>query len=50
MIIEDAKRVIELTDQIKQLEAQIETLNEQSQESALLRTMPGFGLVSVAKC
>lgn len=49
MIIEDAKRVIELTDQIKQLEAQIETLNEQSQESALLRTMPGFGLVTCSE-
>ena len=46
MIIEDAKRIIELTDQIKQLETQIETLNTQSKESALLRTMPGFGLVT----
>jgi len=49
MIIEDAKRIIELNEQVNQLEVQIEILNVQSQESGVLRTMPGFGLVTAAE-
>ncbi|MEW8030209.1 MAG: transposase [Candidatus Thiodiazotropha sp.] len=38
--------ICNITDQIRQVEAQIDDLNAQSPESILLRTMPGFGLVT----
>ena len=49
MIHEDAKRIIELSEQIKQIETQIEQLNRQSEVSRLIRTIPGFGLTTSAE-
>lgn len=43
MIHEDALRIIELNDKIKQLDTQIQQLSEQSEIATLLRSMPGFG-------
>ncbi len=49
MIIDDAKRIIELTDQINQLKEQIEQLNEESEHSSIVRMLPGFGLITSAE-
>lgn len=49
MIQDDARRIIELNEKIKQIEVQIEQLNEQSVVSTLIRTLPGFGLTTSAE-
>jgi transposase len=45
MIIEDARRVLELRAAIKALEEQCETFAGKSQIATLIDTIPGFGLV-----
>lgn len=49
MIQEDAERILELSRRIKDLEDKIEPLVERSSIARLLRTIPGFGLVSSAE-
>lgn len=49
MIVDDAKRILELKDKIKALEAQIEVLVEQSFLATLLSSIPGFGVVCTAE-
>lgn len=49
MVHEDATRIMELNEKIKQLEIQIESLNEQSEIATLLRTIKGFGITTVAE-
>jgi len=49
MIIEDARRVVELRARIKALEANCEELVEQSQIARLVDSIPGFGLVCSAE-
>lgn len=49
MIYEDATRIQELNEKIKQLETQIESLNEQSEIASLLRTIKGFGIITAAE-
>jgi transposase len=43
LILEDAKRIIELNKIIRGLDAQIEKLSVCSQEAGLIRSIPGFG-------
>ena len=45
MIQEDARRIIELSENIKLLEKQMSSLMEQSTLAKTLETIPGFGLV-----
>lgn len=49
MIIEDAKRILELKARIEALEDQLAALVEQSSLSKLLMTIPGFGVVCAAE-
>lgn len=49
MIIEDARRVLELRGQIKALEAECQRLSERSTIARLLDTVPGFGLICSAE-
>ena len=49
MIIEDARRVLELRAKVKALEARCEPLVEQSQIAQLTGSLPGFGLVCAAE-
>lgn len=45
MIIEDARRALEIRTKIKALEARCEALMRQSQIAQLVDSIPGFGLV-----
>jgi len=45
MIIEDAKRILELRSKIKSLESQCKTLMPSSQIATLIDTLPGFSVV-----
>lgn len=45
MIIEDARRVLDLRDRIKMLEAQCEALIGQSRIAQLIDSIPGYGLI-----
>lgn len=49
MIAEDAKRILELKERIDALEAQMETLVDNSSLSKLLLSIPGFGVVCAAE-
>ena len=49
MIQEDATRILELTSQIKALEAKMSTVATDSQIAGLLTTIPGFGPVCTAE-
>jgi transposase len=49
MIQEDATRILELTRQIKALEAKMATVAADSQMASLLATIPGFGPVCTAE-
>lgn len=49
MIVSDARRMLELREQILGLEAQLEGLGQASSMARRLHTMPGFGAVSVAE-
>lgn len=49
MIIADAKKMLALQSEIKELEAAIEELSEQSDIAKRLRTIPGFGTVCCAE-
>lgn len=48
MIVSDARRMLELMDQIQQLELRIETIAASSQIASRLRTITGFGPVCSA--
>lgn len=49
MIISDARRILELIDQISALETILEELCGESQMAALLSTIPGYGLVTASE-
>jgi transposase len=49
MIVEDAKRLLQLKEAIDALEAQLETLVNQSSLATLLDSIPGFGTISAAE-
>lgn len=49
MIIEDAKRMMELKGKIKELEGQIDELLKTSPLGQLINSIPGFGVVSTAE-
>jgi transposase len=49
MIIEDARRVLELRGKIKRLQAECETLNERSTIARLIDSIPGFGVICSAE-
>jgi transposase len=49
MISEDAKRILELKQQINALKAQLENLISQSSLASLLKSIPGFGIVCAAE-
>jgi len=49
MIISDARRILELIDQISSLESILEELCVESQMAELLSTIPGYGLVTVSE-
>ncbi len=49
MIIEDAKRMMELKGKIKELEGQIGELLKTSSLGQLINSIPGFGVVSTAE-
>jgi len=49
MIVEDAKRILELKEKLDALEAQMETLVDNSSLSKLLLSIPGFGVVCAAE-
>lgn len=49
MIVEDAKRILELKGKIDALEARMETLVYNSSLSKLLLSIPGFGVVCAAE-
>jgi transposase len=49
MIIEDAKRLLQLKESIDALEAQLEALVKQSLLAKLLDSIPGFGPISAAE-
>ena len=45
MVIEDAHRVLALSEKIKQIQAQLQDLMPQSQLATCIESIPGFGLV-----
>ncbi|MGY4706870.1 IS110 family RNA-guided transposase [Candidatus Bipolaricaulota sp. J31] len=49
MIISDAKRVLELLEEIGALEEEVEELSQRSELARRLSTIPGFGRTSVAE-
>ena len=49
MIIQDAKRILELRSQIHTLDEDMETLADQSEIARRLSTIPGFGKTSIAE-
>ena len=49
MIIQDAKRILELRGQIHTLDEDMETLADQSEIARRLSTIPGFGKTSIAE-
>ena len=49
MILEDARRILELMTQIKRLEAKIATLAESSELARRLRSIPGYGPICSAE-
>lgn len=49
MIIEDARRVLELKGQVRALEERCAVLNERSELARLTGSVPGFGLVCAAE-
>ena len=49
MIIEDAKRLLQLKEAIDSLEAQLEALVKQSLLARILDSIPGFGTISAAE-
>jgi len=49
MIVADARRVLELLEEIAVLEGAIEELCEESELARRLRSMPGFGTISAAE-
>ncbi|MBP2662980.1 MAG: transposase family protein [Firmicutes bacterium] len=49
MIVEDAKRLLQLKESIDVLEAQLEYLVKQSSVATLLDSIPGFGTISAAE-
>lgn len=49
MILEDARRILELRDKIKALEAECAALNARSTIGRLIDSIPGFGLVCSAE-
>ncbi|MGY4706232.1 IS110 family RNA-guided transposase [Candidatus Bipolaricaulota sp. J31] len=49
MIISDAKRVLELLEEIGALEEEVEELSQRSELAQRLSTIPGFGRTSVAE-
>ncbi|MCK5245661.1 IS110 family transposase, partial [Candidatus Bipolaricaulota bacterium] len=49
MIIQDAKRILELHSQIHTLDEDMETLADQSEIARRISTIPGFGKTSIAE-
>ncbi len=49
MIIEDARRVLELMNSIERLEKQIEPLVQDSEIAGYIQSIPGFGIISSAE-
>jgi hypothetical protein len=49
MILEDARRLIELGNAIKSLDEQMATLSQQSDIARCLLSLPGFGNTSCAE-
>ena len=49
MIIQDARRILELRQQINTLNEDMETLSDQSEIARRLSTIPGFGKTSIAE-
>ena len=49
MIQDDAKRILELHAQIRALEAKIESVSQSSALARILKSIPGYGLVSSAE-
>lgn len=49
MIHDDVRRIIELNDKIKQLDAEIECLHESSDLAKCIRSIPGFGKTCCAE-
>jgi transposase len=49
MIVEDARRILELTGRIASLEAELRELSAASEIARLLATIPGYGETSVAE-
>ncbi|WP_367354533.1 IS110 family transposase [Atribacter sp.] len=49
MIIEDAKRILELMEAIATIEQELEPLGEQSDLAVTIGSIPGFGLISSAE-
>ena len=49
MIIEDAKRILELMEAIATIENELEPLGEQSDLARTIGSIPGFGLISSAE-
>jgi len=49
MIVEDAKRILELKSKIDELEVSMKKLVEQSKLARLLLSIPGFGIVCAAE-
>lgn len=43
MILQDARRIVELRQIIKELEAQMKALSAESREATLIESVPGFG-------
>ena len=49
MIIEDAKRILDLMEAIATIEQELEPLGEQSDLAVTIGSIPGFGLISSAE-
>jgi transposase len=49
MIQEDARRILELRDKIKGLEAKIEEIAKESKIAGILRSIPGYGAICTAE-
>jgi transposase len=49
MIQEDARRILELGEKIKQLEAKIAEIAKDSKIASILRSIPGYGPISTAE-